>query len=54
MRNKFPGTCYRCGKHVAKGEGNFERHKGSWRLQHAECAIQARKEKQDELRSRPE
>lgn len=24
MRNKYPGTCYRCGKPVAAGEGHFE------------------------------
>ena len=24
MRNRFPGTCYRCGGHVAKGGGHFE------------------------------
>ena len=32
MRNKFPGTCYRCGGHVAAGEGHFERKSAStWR-----------------------
>jgi hypothetical protein len=45
MRNKYPGICYRCGKRVEKGEGHFERHQGSWRTQHAECAIKARKDK---------
>jgi hypothetical protein len=46
MRNRFPGTCYRCGQHVAAGAGHFERHNGGWRTQHADCAIKARAEKQ--------
>ena len=45
MRNRFPGTCYRCGGHVAKGAGHFERHQGGWRTQHADCAVKAREEK---------
>ena len=39
MRNKFKGQCYRCGKVVEKTEGHFERYKGHWRVQHAQCAI---------------
>lgn len=39
MRNRFPGTCYRCAQPVAAGAGHFERHAGRWRTQHAECAI---------------
>jgi hypothetical protein len=39
MRNKFPGTCYRCSKPVAAGDGHFERWQGGWRTQHADCAI---------------
>lgn len=39
MRNMYPGTCYRCGKHCAAGEGHFERKRGGWRVQHAKCAI---------------
>ena len=42
MRNKYPGTCYRCHKRVEKGQGHFERHEGSWRVQHATCAIAGR------------
>jgi hypothetical protein len=51
MRNKFAGTCYRCGLPVAPREGHFERARGKgdwqsqkygWRLQHAECAIKYR------------
>jgi hypothetical protein len=43
MRNKYPGTCYRCGKRVEVGEGHFERIPGKgWRVQHAECAIKYR------------
>ena len=42
MRNKHPGTCYRCGLPVAIGEGHFERHAGRWRTQHASCAVLAR------------
>jgi hypothetical protein len=43
MRNKYPGTCYRCGKHCAAGDGHFERVIGKgWRVQHASCAIEHR------------
>ena len=42
MRNKYPGTCYRCGRHCGAGEGHFERYRGGWRVQHAICAIEAR------------
>jgi len=45
MRNKFAGTCYRCGETVKAGEGHFERHAGRWRTQHATCAINARQAK---------
>jgi hypothetical protein len=48
MRNKHPGVCYRCGQHCAAGDGHFERHKGGWRVQHAKCAIIAKKQKQAE------
>jgi hypothetical protein len=39
MRNRYPGTCYRCGTRVEAGEGHFERSGNSWKIQHAECAI---------------
>lgn len=41
MRNKFPGTCYRCGKTVEAGQGHFEKTPFTkfWRVQHATCAI---------------
>lgn len=43
MRNKHPGTCYRCGEHCPAGEGHFERKPGGgWRVQHADCAIKHR------------
>lgn len=54
MRNAHPGTCYRCGHSVQKGEGHFEKvgrsHRkkwgnrcvGKWLIQHAECAIKYR------------
>jgi len=48
MRNKFKGTCYRCGKEVLPGKGHFEKiigTKNSWRVQHAECAIKFRGKK---------
>ncbi len=45
MRNKYPGTCYRCGKTVETGAGHFERHNGGWRTQHAGCAISGRQER---------
>lgn len=38
-RNRFSGTCYRCGARVEPNEGHYERHNGGWRTQHAECAI---------------
>ena len=53
-RNRFGGTCYRCGGHVPAGEGHFERISHShrvkwnapelrgWLLQHADCAIRYR------------
>jgi hypothetical protein len=44
MRNRYPGTCYRCGGHVAAGDGHFERFRGGWRTQHASCAIKHRGE----------
>lgn len=42
MRNRFPGTCYRCGDPVQKGEGHFEKSKDGWKTQHASCAIKYR------------
>ena len=42
MRNRFAGTCYRCGLRVEPGAGHFERHKGGWRTQHADCAVRWR------------
>jgi len=55
MRNKHPGTCYRCGQWVKAGDGHFEKVTKSniaklgpavrgkrWLLQHAECAIEHR------------
>jgi len=42
MRNKFAGTCYRCGKTVEAGDGHFERKHRKWRIQHASCAIKWR------------
>ena len=47
MRNRYPGICYQCKKTVEAGEGHFERYKGGWRTQHAECCIKARKIKQE-------
>lgn len=42
MRNKYAGTCYRCGKRVEVGEGHFEKTATGWRTQHASCAIKYR------------
>lgn len=42
MRNRFPGTCYRCGERVEIGAGHFERFQEGWRTQHAGCAIKHR------------
>ena len=49
MRNKYPGMCYRCSEHVAKGMGHFERILGAWRLQHAECAIKYKNLKSEQV-----
>jgi ribosomal protein L24E len=54
MRNRYPGTCYFCGKTVAKGAGHFESNgfiaPGSqvvrWRTIHAECVFVNRKLKE--------
>ncbi len=54
MRNKFAGTCYRCGKPVAAGAGHFEKvssvqakkwgvpMNAKWMVQHDTCAIRFR------------
>ncbi len=58
MRNKFAGTCYRCGGVVPPGDGHFEKIRGTkrgWRVQHANCAIEHRNikyEQQDQERQR--
>ncbi len=41
MRNKYPGPCYKCHVWVDARAGHFERHKGGWRIQHAECTKRA-------------
>ena len=48
MRNKHPGTRYRCNQRVEVGHGHFERYTGGRRTQHASCAIKARQAKQDQ------
>ena len=53
MRNKYAGTCYRCGKTVAPGDGHFERHQGGWRTQHASCAIKHREVTSRSTQARP-
>jgi len=50
MRNRYPATCYRCGKIVDVGQGHFQRAQknikvkftSGWITQHAECAIKYR------------
>jgi len=53
MRNKHPGTCFRCGESVGVGEGHFQKVtsidrkkwpdiRGQWQVQHAGCAIKYR------------
>ncbi len=42
MRNNYAGICYRCSTAVEPGAGHFERFRGGWRVQHAECAIRYR------------
>lgn len=45
MRNKFGGSCYRCGGWVKPGDGHFERTptpSTKWHVQHAKCAIEMR------------
>lgn len=41
MKNRYPGTCYRCGRHCGVGEGLAEKFQGGWRVQHAICAAVA-------------
>lgn len=43
MRNRYPGTCYKCGCLVPTGYGFFERvspleHGRRWRVQCVKCA----------------
>lgn len=51
MRNRHPGVCYRCGQRVEAGAGHFEKIRGArpgeprWRVQHADCCIKAREER---------
>jgi hypothetical protein len=45
MRNKFPAICFKCGVQVEPDDGYFERHKGTWRVQHVKC-----KEKEGSLK----
>lgn len=53
--NQYPGTCYRCTKWVAKGEGYFERaRKIGWRVQHTICAITGRDMKNRVFKQEPE
>lgn len=50
MRNKYSGTCYRCGENVPPNKGHFQRRGdninvrivGKWLVQHADCAIKYR------------
>ena len=42
MRNKYPGTCYKCGCYVPVGQGFFEKNHGQfkgglWRVQCITC-----------------
>ena len=53
MRNKYPGYCYRCGEYVDAGKGHFERVRGHWRVQHADCAVKYRGTKVYGTGSRP-
>lgn len=53
MRNKYPGYCYRCSGYVEKGEGHFERSRGFWRVQHADCAIKYRGTRVQGIGTRP-
>jgi N-glycosidase YbiA len=50
MRNRYPGVCYRCGERVEVGEGHYERYKGGWRTQHADCAIEYRGIKEGDVK----
>ena len=46
MRNQYPGTCFRCQARVEAEAGHFERWGSGWRVQHAECAIAYRGDRQ--------
>ncbi|HYL35309.1 MAG TPA: hypothetical protein VEV17_05310, partial [Bryobacteraceae bacterium] len=37
MRNKHPGTCYKCSTCGDPDDGYIERHKGGWRVQYVRC-----------------
>ena len=37
MRNRYEGTCYKCGGYVPVGYGFFERDRGRWRVQCVKC-----------------
>ena len=42
MRNRYPGTCYKCGEYVPVGYGFFEKvhdhsQRGKWRVQCVKC-----------------
>jgi hypothetical protein len=37
MRNRYPGNCLRCSKHVAAGAGFFQRVAGRWLVRCREC-----------------
>lgn len=50
-RNKYPGTCYFCGKPVPAGAGHFERHFDAyhnvqWLIIHSHCVFIQREQKE--------
>lgn len=45
MRNRYAGSCFRCGKTVGVGEGHFERCGNHWKVQHVECVFENRRDK---------
>jgi hypothetical protein len=62
MRNRYPGFCYRCGRHVAPGQGFFEKihpenrlpNGPKWRVQCLDCCATHRREKAMKRKKRRE
>lgn len=56
LRNKRPGQCCLCGRHVAAGEGMVTRRNGQWLVRHLmpEHCAQAKAKQARETKARTE